>query len=137
MRIAVTIINESGRISPLFEAAGLVMLVDCAGGVILSELALSLPVLPDGKIAFLSAHAVEVLLCGAIANETAELVVQHGIQLQSFATGQWREVLSDLQSCSQLRECHLMPGCRCQCRHYCPKKHHSGVGNESSIDKSR
>lgn len=119
MRIAITVIRESLRISPLFEAAALAVVVDCCGGVIQSEQEVALPAEPDEKLALLVSLGVQVLLCGAIANETAALVAGHGLMLHSFAAGEWRDVLTGWQSARHVKACHLMPGCRRQRQQRC------------------
>ena len=111
MRIAITILRESGRISPLFEAAEMAVVVDCCRGVVRSQSEVPLPAMPEAKIEALSSLGVQVLLCGAIANETASLVAQQGLGLHSFAAGEWGDVLAGWQSGRHLLECHLMPGC--------------------------
>lgn len=122
MRIAITITIPGGRISPMFEAAGQAVVLDCHRGRLQGQLQVPLPVLPAAKIDNLVSLGVEVLLCGAIANDTADQVVQHGMQLHSFAAGDWREVLSGWLAQNNLQECHLMPGCgrrRRQRRRHC------------------
>lgn len=122
MRIAVTIMKSTERISPLFDAAELAVIVECCRGQIRSETELSLPGDVAGKIAALSAAAVDVLLCGAMANDSLVQAQQHGLRVYSFAAGQWREVLSDWRSDRRLQECHLMPGC-CQQHRRCCRQH--------------
>lgn len=120
MRIAITVHRESRRVSPLFEASEMAVIVDRCRGVISSQNEVALPVLPEDKIKLLSSLGVQILLCGAIANETASLVAQHGLRLHSFAAGEWGEVLAGWRPGRHLQECHLMPGCgrrrqqRCQ-----------------------
>jgi predicted Fe-Mo cluster-binding NifX family protein len=111
MRIALTIVRETGRISPMFEAAGLAIVLDCCRGAAQAQVEVPLPALPEEKAEKLAALGVRVLLCGAIANETASMVQQHGLALHSFAAGDWREVMAGWQAGRHLQECHLMPGC--------------------------
>lgn len=119
MRIAITIIKESGRISPMFEASALAVVVECCRGEVRAEREVSLPVLVEDKIALLAAAGVRVLLCGAIANETAARVAAQGVVLHSFTAGVWRDVLSAWMVSRQVQACHVMPGCGRQRQQRC------------------
>lgn len=122
MRIAVTIMKNTERISPLFEAAELAVVVDCCRGQIVSETELSLQGDVAGKLDALQGAGVDTLLCGAIANDSMALAQQRNLRVFSFAAGAWRDVLTDWRSHQRLRECHLMPGC-CQQHRRCCHQH--------------
>lgn len=119
MRIAVTIMKSTDRISPLFEASALAVVVDRCRGRLVSETELSLPGDVIGKLDALRAAGADVLLCGAIANDSAALAQQRGLRVFSFASGAWREVLADWRPRRHLQSCHLMPGCCQQHRRCC------------------
>lgn len=120
MRIAITIVKGTDRISPLFEAAEHAVIVDCCRARLSAETALALPEGLHAKLDVLCQAGVDSLFCGAIANESATQVQQRGLQLFSFAAGAWRDVLDGWRARRRFQPCHLMPGCSEQhrrCRH--------------------
>lgn len=122
MRIAVTIIKSTWRVSPLFESAELVLVRDCCRGHVESEEELVLPAELTEKLEVICGAGVQALICGAIANETVTLLQQRGVVVYPFVAGEWRNVLADWRWHRHVRECHIMPGCGQHHRRCCGRQ---------------
>ena len=115
MRIALPVWD--GRISPVFDTATTLVLVDYAAGAetARSEHALraSFPLGRAGKLVELG---VEVLICGAVSRPLASMIAGYGIQLLPFVSGDVEEVLSAYKSgrlgVPNYPPQFRMPGCR-------------------------
>jgi predicted Fe-Mo cluster-binding NifX family protein len=110
MRVAIPV--WQGRVSPVFDSAQRLLIVDLADGAEAgrSEQALS-EVFPPQRAAHLSRLGVEVLICGAISRPLAGMVAASGITLVPFVSGECEEVLAAYLG-GRLPSPHfLMPGC--------------------------
>lgn len=106
-----------GRISPVFDTARNLLVVDSDGSV---EAGRAEEALTDGfaprRAARLADLGVNVLICGAISRPLACMVAAYGIQIVPFVNGDADEVLSSYLS-GRLAEPDFpaqfrMPGCR-------------------------
>ena len=111
MRIALTVWN--GRISPVFDVAGTVRLVEGEGKNVTADRILSLPKgngIMD-RVASLLKLDIDVLVCGAISNPVYRMLSVSGVKIHSFISGEEDEVLEALQSGSLEEKAFNMPGC--------------------------
>jgi len=115
MKIALPV--WEGRVSPVFDTARRLLLVDCddAVEVARSEEPLTERLAPR-RAARLMDLGANVLICGAISRPLASMLASYGIQVVPFVSGDAEEVLSTYLS-GGLRDPNiaprfLMPGCR-------------------------
>lgn len=113
MRIAIPIWQS--RVSPVFDVAGRLLLVDVADGqeTTRSEEALAETLLP-GKAQRLKDLGVDVLICGAISRPLAMLTAQAGITVVPWVAGDVNEVLARYLQDGLSDPRFSMPGCRCR-----------------------
>ncbi|MFA6815280.1 MAG: NifB/NifX family molybdenum-iron cluster-binding protein [Lentisphaeria bacterium] len=127
MIIAVTIIKEEEKISPLFESASKIYVVKECQGIFEIKQELDLPKDEEQKIYTLLANKVKMLVCGAISNDFLTRLQNDGIQVCPFVSGDWKEVLSacltannrnnssvKTNSTDQSKNPYIMPGCGAQ-----------------------
>jgi predicted Fe-Mo cluster-binding NifX family protein len=110
MHIAVTVWGE--RISPVFDAAQWLLLIESDGGKICSQQ--KRPCRPVELFRFLQLleeAQVEVLICGALCHEPAAFIESRGIRVFSFLTGEAMTVVDDMLGGRDL-SVYTMPGCR-------------------------
>lgn len=111
MRTAVTVWN--GRIAPVFDVAGTLLVVDSEDGNERSRMDLYLP---SGagmmqRVSFLTANGVEVLICGAVSMQVHRMLAIAGIEVHSFVSGDAMEVLEAFFQGSLENDSFRMPGC--------------------------
>jgi predicted Fe-Mo cluster-binding NifX family protein len=129
MKIAITIWED--RISPLFDAARELLLVDIEGEAPISRRhepissQWHLPVVQR-----LVEQGVSVLICGAISEVPARMIEAAGITLIAFVTGSIEDVLNTLAKGSALIPAFSMPGCGCP---RCPR---SGRRRKGSVKRT-
>lgn len=109
MKIAITIWET--RISPVFDSARTLLVVDTQGDEIESE-RVSFDARQFNRFLLLLRELeVQVLICGALCEGSAKILEAHGIEVLSFLAGEAKQVL----------ECYLqgrdlaafsLPGCR-------------------------
>lgn len=117
MKLAITMIPETGRVSPVFETAEHLLTVRlCRSGRCTPVGEIDLPESESEKITLLRRNRIPVLICGAICNETLELLRSIGIQVIPFAAGEWESVIrAALKKSECLPPDYIMPGC---CGHH-------------------
>ncbi|MGE4565464.1 MAG: hypothetical protein AB7F32_11385 [Victivallaceae bacterium] len=116
MKCALTIVPENGRLSPMYDAAKHLVIIECRrrdGGVAQQE---ELPADPAERLGFFREKRIELLFTGAISNQDAANLDRIGIRVVAFAAGDWRDVWDAWKMRAELKPCHLMPGC---CRRRC------------------
>jgi predicted Fe-Mo cluster-binding NifX family protein len=100
------------RISPVFDSAQNLMLVNAQGSKITSrryeKIKLSIPLLLSEK---LKAFKIEVLICGAISKELADIIESVSIHCIPFITGNAEIVLNAYIKGEILTSKFIMPGC--------------------------
>ena len=121
MKAAFTIWND--RVSPVFDVAGNVLLVEANQDEVSRREVLALPMdSAIDKLEFLSAEKVDVLVCGAISRPIQSAVEARGIKVYPFCSGSIDELVSAWLDNSIEQACYAMPGCgRGRCR--------NGMGN--------
>lgn len=102
-----------GRVSPLFDAAGTVLVVDMAGGRELGRLTRQL----DGndtmpRIRQTMNLGADVLICGAISWQLECLLRSNGLQVISNICGPVDDVLAAFAAGALQERPFLMPGCQ-------------------------
>jgi predicted Fe-Mo cluster-binding NifX family protein len=110
MRVAIP--TRSERISPVFDSAGQVLLVDLEEGKGRSRCVAPLPgdSLP-ARVARLQELGVAVLICGGISRPLRQMIEASGIRVYPWMAGLVDEVL-DAYRQGRLHEAQwLMPGC--------------------------
>jgi len=116
MKIGLTVWNE--RISPVFDAARQMLVLDIEDGQVAARNVLQLDAAsasPLERIGQLRASGVEVLICGALSNSFASLLAQSGIRVIAFVAGSVPEVVAAYMSGLLPAQEYTMPGCRCGC----------------------
>jgi predicted Fe-Mo cluster-binding NifX family protein len=132
MKLAITAWH--GRISPLFDVSRHIVVAETEGygkPVTVVASAENESPLPKDKVAALSMMGVEAVVCGAISREFEEAVLDAGIELDAFVSGDVEDVLRAWSEGSLRQRRFSMPGCPCP-RHRCmrgnqqgrPKGHH-------------
>ena len=110
MRVAIPTRGE--RISPVFDSAGQILLVDLDDGQERSRCVAPLPADPlVGRVTRLEELGVKVLICGGISRALRGLIEAGGICVYSWTAGPVEEVLEAYRQ-GRLHEAEwLMPGC--------------------------
>jgi len=114
MRIALPV--WEGRISPVFDTAANLLVVDADGVQTSQRREETLhESFPPRRAVRLSELGVEVLICGAISQPLAAMVAAYGIQVVPFVSGEVNEVLTAYVSgrtdVPDIRTRFGMPGC--------------------------
>jgi predicted Fe-Mo cluster-binding NifX family protein len=111
VRLAVP--HHQGRISPVFDAAGSVLLIDLENGRELrrESRSLSQSDLLARAAEFLKLEA-NVLICGAISAPLEALLISSGVQVRGFLCGPVDEVVAAFLSGQIAKPEFVMPGCR-------------------------
>ena len=110
MKIALPIWN--GRISPLFDTARDLLVIEAQDGMEIarSRQALDGSLLPQ-RAARLAERRVEVLLCGAISRPMAGMLAASGIKVVPFVAGDVEEVVAAYLAGRFQEQRFAMPGC--------------------------
>jgi len=121
MKAVITIMPETERVSPMYDAARHAAVLTCCRRRGESESVAELPPGVGAKLEFLRGNGVDLLICGAISNEDLLTLNRNGIQVCPFVSGPWREIWEEWKASHRLRECHLLPGCAGHHRKCCGK----------------
>lgn len=121
MKVGITILPEYGRISPMFEVAEHLAVVRFCHGEIIPVAEMALPINENERVSLLTDLGIRMVFCGAIANETKELLSSQGIEVLPFLSGKWQEVVKAWFAEPKQAEKFLMPGC-CHHRKCCKSK---------------
>jgi predicted Fe-Mo cluster-binding NifX family protein len=93
MRVAIPVFN--GRVAPVFDWAGRLLLVELGGQAPPKQEARDLcGVAPVKRAEYLRSAGAEVLICGGISSVLATLVASEGIELIPGIVGDAQEVLA-------------------------------------------
>ena len=112
MKVAITV--RGNRISPVFDSAQTILLVEIEDGNIISRKHEFLPKLVAAGLARMVAEKqIDALICGAISEGPAQILQQSGIRLLSFVGGNAEQCLEDYAAGRPL-EPFTMPGCHHQ-----------------------
>lgn len=109
----VALAEWQGRIAPVFDVAGTVLVLDTESDL---EQSVSIPTDdPHSKINILKEHKIDVLICGAISRRVREYAEELGLRVHPFISGEVGEVWEAWKSVMLDQACYSMPGCR-RCR---------------------
>lgn len=107
-----------GRIAPVFDVAGTVLMVETGRSGNTRERVVGLPLgSSSAKVAFLTEHEVDILVCGAISRQVQGMAEAGGIQVQPFVAGEIRDIVAAWMCGNLDQVSYSMPGCR-RCRHH-------------------
>jgi len=110
VRVAVPVFN--GRVSPVFDAARRLIIVEIEDGTEVSRTEYSVAdLLPWERARFLDQHHVSHLICGAISVPAMNLLMAHGIRVTPNIAGYVDEVLRAYMGSRLLSPQFMMPGC--------------------------
>ncbi len=115
MKVALTVWGE--RISPLYDAAQRILIAQIdSNGICGMEYEPFSHELPIERAVRLCNLDVEVLICGAISEISANMLNAYGVKLIPFIAGKVDEILSAYVSGRLTEPGFKMPGCRIRCR---------------------
>lgn len=100
------------RISPVFDTAERLLLVDVEDGAEISRMEYPLAGLaPSQRAKRLAELNVNVLLCGAISRPLASMLGKSGVQIVPWISGEVNDVVPRYLNGQPLDGRFLMPGC--------------------------
>ena len=106
-----------GRVSPVFDVAGQLLVVEVDGPVEKCRRQESLPdEAPERRVHRLQTLDVETLICGAVSRPLGDLLAAGRIEVIPQVCGDAEEVLRAYLSGGLPDERFAMPGCCCQKR---------------------
>lgn len=110
MKFAIPIWN--GRVSPVFDSAQRLLVLDACDGRIVgrSEASLAEETLP-GRVDALRRLGIRALVCGAVSRPLADMIARTGIELVPFVSGEADEVAQAYLSKELPGPAFFMPGC--------------------------
>ncbi len=115
MRIAVPV--WQGRVSPVFDVAGQLLVAELAEGAEVSRRECPLPSAePELRASQLAELQVETLICGAISQSLEALLSENGIKVYGRICGNVDEVLKAFVAGTLGDAQYTMPGCCGQAR---------------------
>ena len=110
MRVAIT--TWSGRVSPVFDVAGRLLLVEIKGGSEASRIEAAIgEAEPMARARRLVELGTDVLICGAISRPLEAAMVSAGIQVMSQTCGPVEEILQAFAAGRLQDATFSMPGC--------------------------
>ncbi len=110
MLVALTVWN--GRISPVFDVARHVLLVDVEDGKIVSRREEALPgAEPDGQVMRIVALEARELICGAISRPLGLMLAEKGVRTIPFIAGDAEEIIAAYLAGALPTSALAMPGC--------------------------
>lgn len=110
MKVAFTIWN--GRISPVFDTARELLLLELEDHRIVSETHDQLPDTDAAqRVAKLHDMGISMLVCGAISRPMADMLTACGIRLMPFVAGDIEAVVAAYRERQLPNAAFLMPGC--------------------------
>jgi len=118
MRVAIP--YWQGRVSPVFDVAGNVLLVDVADGREQARQSVAIDA-AQARASLLAEHGATVLVCGAISRPLEMAVSAAGIEVISQTCGDMEQVLAAFIGGQLNEDLFLMPGC-------CGRRQRFGAG---------
>ena len=111
MKVALATWN--GRISPVFDVARQVLMLDVEEGRVVARHEETLPgIEPQAQAGRLAALAPHTLICGAISQPMADLLAAKNIRVIPFTAGAVEEVVAAWLAGALPNPALAMPGCR-------------------------
>lgn len=110
MKTAITVWD--GRIAPVFDVSGQLLLIESEGKRVVGERIISFQqnTLND-RISFLLNEGVEYIICGAISCQAQALAENAGIRVSGFIAGDRNDVVKAWLDGDLLEGKFAMPGC--------------------------
>lgn len=115
------------RIAPVFDTARQIHLVETSGDRVTSQSAHTLPSSRQEEVvAWLTRHAIDALVCGAVSRPLQERLTSAGIRLMPFVAGELPSVIRAWTDGTLHGAAFTMPGCcgRRRMRHCCAREAH-------------
>ena len=113
MRLAITVWR--GCVSPLFEAAGSLLLVRLGPSAELDRIQIRLSDRsPAARAQLLWLEKVELLICGALSRSVQRMLEANGIRVIGWIRGEVEEVLAAFDQGRLDQACYQLPGGRRQ-----------------------
>jgi predicted Fe-Mo cluster-binding NifX family protein len=110
MKVALTVWED--RISPVFDAARMLMIADIENGQILNRrMAAFSPEMSLRLSGHLKQLGIDVLICGAISRLPAGMIEAGGVQLIPFIGGHTEAVLAAYAGGQPIASKYSLPGC--------------------------
>ncbi len=107
----------NGRISPVFDTAQKLLLVDVEDGQVVARTEADVHEQPFAlRAAKLKDLGASVLLCGAISRPLAAMIAASGIEVIPFLAGDVEDVLAGYLAGDLPAPRFMMPGCPCPAR---------------------
>ena len=129
MRVAIP--HWQGRVSPVFDVAGNVLLVDVADGKEQARQNVAVEAeQPQARASLLAGHGAAVLICGAISWPLEMALASAGIEVIPQTCGDIEQVLAAFVNGQLQQDAFLMPGCcgrRRQFRARCRRGRRGGL----------
>ncbi len=127
MKVALAIWN--GRISPVFDVARQLLLLEIVDGKVIDRREEVLPGTElQAQARRLTALAPQALICGAISRPLAALLAAAPIKVVPFTAGTVEDVLAAWLAGKLPQPALCMPGCGCRRRQRCPGGRAGGAG---------
>lgn len=127
----------SGRISPVFDAAGRILLVDADGEAETSRREEPLEETDlVAKAARVASLRVEVLICGAISRPMEDMLTASGVRVVPQTCGDVETVLSAYLTGGLTDHAFLMPGCCGRRRRFRARRRRDGLRRSQTGDSA-
>lgn len=111
MKVAITVWNN--RVSPVFDVARSLLVLEIENGQVVSEITSLLDAGgANDPPSVLSRLGIDTLICGAISKPLAEMINAAGIHLIPFTAGDIQDIITAFLSDDLPCPSFLMPGCR-------------------------
>jgi len=115
MRIAIP--QWQGRISPVFDVAGSLLLIDIENGLEIRREERRFPgTNPSARVTEFLSFRAGILICGAISAPLQSRLIAVGVQVFGFACGMIDDVLGAYLNGRLRSRAFVMPGCQRWCR---------------------
>ncbi len=109
-KIAITVWEH--RISPVFDSGHTLLVAEIKNNTLVSTSYLTYDFdRPLELLQMLHAEKVRIIICGAISEEPANMLLAEGFEMISFIAGDARQVLESFIKGASLAEDFKMPGC--------------------------
>jgi len=129
MAMRVAIPHWQGRVSPVFDVAGQMLVVDVAEGREQARQNVGLEAeQPQARASRLVRHGATVLICGAISWPLERALSAAGIEVIPQTCGDVEQVLAAFINGQLQQDAFLMPGCCGRRRRFQVGRRHGGRG---------
>ncbi len=117
MKVLITVWN--GRVSPVFDVAGEAEILELENDEIISRKGVPFPTDTFfNRVEFMLSEKISLLICGAISRQAEMTIVNKGITVHPFVSGDIEDIINALSQNKLFEMNFSMPGCgrrgRCQ-----------------------